>query len=226
MKKARPALASRSGSTGLVGRPAAAAAARGVELLVGDLQHVHQLVVGLLVGVDLAAAQRRRRGRRRDRDLRVELAWRSATARSATARPWASPAATVYFDGPPKPSSVGSTRTSDDDRERDAGRDQERALAHALGELAPRDEADARSLHGLAEQLGQRRPLDREVRDRPAARAASRIASGSPPSKTVRSGRVEHGRRHVDSGRPDDADRARPARAAPRRCRRRPGGRP
>ncbi len=36
----------------------------------------------------------------------------SVTARSASARPWASVAATVYVVGPPKPSSAGSTSTS------------------------------------------------------------------------------------------------------------------
>ena len=43
-----------------------------------------------------------------------------------------------------------------------AGRDQERALAHALGELAPGDEPDARASrrHRLAEQVGQRRALE------------------------------------------------------------------
>ena len=71
----------------------------------------------------------------------------------------------MYSVGPPKPSSVGSTSTSTTIAERDAGRDQERALAHALGELAAGDEPD-RAVHLTASRkrsvnVGARR----EVRD-------------------------------------------------------------
>ena len=38
--------------------------------------------------------------------------WAICPARSTTARLWASPAATVYSFGPPKPSSAGSTSTT------------------------------------------------------------------------------------------------------------------
>ena len=103
-----------------------------------------------------------------------------------------------------------------DDHDGDRRRDQERALAHPLDELAPRhqpDRLDARSRrHRLAEQLGQRRPLEAEVRD---------AAGGA--------GGVEHrvaGRRRSSSSSAPRAAGARPARRArpppsrPRRPRR------
>ena len=106
----------------------------------------------------------------------------------------------MYSDGPPKPSSVGSTTHEHDDRQRDAGRDQERALAHPLGELAPGDEPDGVHLTASRNRSASVGRSIAKYVTRPAARAASSTASGSAPSKTVpRGAAVEHVRaRHVE----------------------------
>ena len=123
--------------------------------------------------------------------------------------PAASVAPTVQPLAPPK--------TAEADHERRGSRrviavdDQERALAHALGDLAPRDERARRRSrrHRLAEQLGQRRPLEAKCVTRPAARAAS----STPPGRRRRR-RARAARRARAGRRPARPAARRPSRAA------------
>ena len=139
-------------------------------------------------GVDVAASRApcgRRRRQRLHLDLGVEAAAPRAPRPGRSAE-LASVTAIVNFGGPPDAQQRRDHRDEHDDHHCHARRDQERLLARALRHLAAarparRPRASSRR-HRLAEQVAQRRPLEREVRTVPAARAASSTASGPAPS--------------------------------------------
>ncbi len=100
--------------------------------------------------------------------------------------------ATVKVCSPPNPNSGGTTATQHDEHHGHRHRDQERLLAHALGDLAPGDERDrgaaAQPAHAATALRKSSVSVGRSSAKwvtLPAARAASSSASGPAPSRSA-----------------------------------------